>query len=123
MTAQVMARPLTATVHSAPLMRRYRMALYLDQLRQGMMPETHGTALSATRTMRGYIIGVPRRLGQHVFALEGMIGETVAIFMRWDDTWGQADCDLDLLLFKSQAGCQTEDIRWLEETSPRRMVA
>ena len=29
-------------------------------------------------------------------------GETVAIFMRWDDNWGQADCDLDLLLFKSQ---------------------
>ena len=29
-------------------------------------------------------------------------GETFAIFMRWDDNWGQADCDLDLLLFKSQ---------------------
>jgi subtilisin family serine protease len=40
-----------------------------------------------------------RDLG-NTFALHE--GETFAIFMRWDDNWGQADCDLDLLLFKSQ---------------------
>ena len=40
-----------------------------------------------------------RDLG-NAFALHE--GETFAIFMRWDDNWGQADCDLDLLLFKSQ---------------------
>ena len=27
-------------------------------------------------------------------------GESVIAFMRWDDTWGTADCDLDLSLFR-----------------------
>ena len=27
-------------------------------------------------------------------------GERVGAFMRWDDSWGQADCDLDLVLTK-----------------------
>ena len=27
-------------------------------------------------------------------------GERLGAFMRWDDSWGQADCDLDLLLTK-----------------------
>ena len=49
--------------------------------------------------MRGYTTGVTETLG-NAFALHE--GETCAIFMRWDDNWGQADCDLDLLLFQSQ---------------------
>ena len=28
-------------------------------------------------------------------------GESVSAFMRWDDSWGQADCDLDLVLWRS----------------------
>ena len=31
-------------------------------------------------------------------------GRTVAVFMRWDDTWGGANCDLDLLLIRSIPG-------------------
>ena len=31
-------------------------------------------------------------------------GDRVLIFMRWDDTWGQADCDLDLELYESKLG-------------------
>ena len=31
-------------------------------------------------------------------------GDQVLIFMRWDDTWGQADCDLDLQLYESKLG-------------------
>ena len=31
-------------------------------------------------------------------------GDQVLIFMRWDDTWGQADCDLDLELYESKLG-------------------
>ena len=31
-------------------------------------------------------------------------GDEVRVFMRWDDDWGRADCDLDLALFKSQRG-------------------
>ena len=30
-------------------------------------------------------------------------GERVVAFMRWDDSWGQADCDLDLLLSRTVA--------------------
>ena len=31
-------------------------------------------------------------------------GETMAVFMRWDDDWGQANCDLDLYMFDSRKG-------------------
>ena len=31
-------------------------------------------------------------------------GDEVRVFMRWDDTWGQADCDLDLALFNAERG-------------------
>ena len=31
-------------------------------------------------------------------------GDEVRAFMRWDDTWGQADCDLDLALFNAERG-------------------
>ena len=31
-------------------------------------------------------------------------GDILRVFMRWDDNWGQADCDLDLELYKSELG-------------------
>ena len=49
----------------------------------------------------------PDNDGVHNFApkdegntLEVREGERVRAFMRWDDSWGQADCDLDLVLTK-----------------------
>ena len=31
-------------------------------------------------------------------------GDEVAVFMRWEDTWGGADCDLDLELYRNVRG-------------------
>ncbi len=38
----------------------------------------------------------------NVFTIEE--GDQVAAFMRWEDEWGGADCDLDLALFKALPG-------------------
>ena len=42
----------------------------------------------------------------NTFQLRFFEGETTRVraFMRWDDTWGGANCDLDLLLVKSVPG-------------------
>ena len=47
-----------------------------------------------------------RDVGNTFRIREGMIqeGDRALIFMRWDDTWGQADCDLDLELYESTLG-------------------
>ena len=47
-----------------------------------------------------------RDVGNAFRIQEGRIqdGDRVLIFMRWDDTWGQADCDLDLELYESKLG-------------------
>ena len=42
-----------------------------------------------------------RDQGNHFIVGEG---DEVRVFMRWDDTWGQADCDLDLALFNAERG-------------------
>ena len=42
-----------------------------------------------------------RDQGNHFIVREG---DEVRVFMRWDDTWGQADCDLDLALFNAERG-------------------
>ena len=41
----------------------------------------------------------PRDNGNHFIVQEG---DQVAVFMRWDDSWGGADCDLDLELFSNE---------------------
>ena len=53
----------------------------------------------------------PNDTGIHHFATRDvgnafriLEGDQVLIFMRWDDTWGQADCDLDLELYESKLG-------------------
>ena len=53
----------------------------------------------------------PNDTGIHHFATRDvgnvfriLEGDQVLIFMRWDDTWGQADCDLDLQLYESKLG-------------------
>ena len=43
----------------------------------------------------------PQDLG-NAFAVEE--GDTVTIFMRWEDSWGRADCDLDLELYSAERG-------------------
>ena len=64
----------------------------------------HGTFMDANRD--GIHEFGPQDLGNAFRILEGMIqeGDQVLIFMRWDDTWGQADCDLDLELYESKLG-------------------
>ncbi len=42
-----------------------------------------------------------RNQGNHFIVREG---DEVRVFMRWDDTWGQADCDLHLALFNAERG-------------------
>ena len=49
--------------------------------------------------------GVHHWAGQDIgndFVLEE--GEFLRVFMRWDDDWGQADCDLDLEMYDSRPG-------------------
>ena len=53
----------------------------------------------------------PNDTGTHHFATRDvgnvfriLEGDQVLIFMRWDDTWGQADCDLDLELYEAKLG-------------------
>ena len=41
----------------------------------------------------------PRDNGNHFIVQEG---DEVAVFMRWDDSWGGADCDLDLELYSNE---------------------
>ena len=64
----------------------------------------HGTFMDANRD--GIHEFGPQDLGNTFRIQEGMIqdGDRVLIFMRWDDTWGQADCDLDLELYEAKLG-------------------
>ena len=43
-------------------------------------------------------------------------GEGVRAFMRWEDTWGRADCDLDLALLRWLPGSDTPQIVDLDTT-------
>ena len=64
----------------------------------------HGTFMDANRD--GIHEFGPQDLGNTFRIQEGMIqdGDRVLIFMRWDDTWGQADCDLNLELYEAKLG-------------------
>ena len=59
----------------------------------------HGTLRDPNNT--GIHHWTDRDIG-NAFALRE--GETMAIYMRWDDDWGQADCDLDLYMYESRLG-------------------
>ncbi len=48
---------------------------------------------------RGVHEFTPRDNGNHFIVQEG---DEVAVFMRWDDSWGGADCDLDLELYSNE---------------------